>query len=96
MAFNKRVEWNDEKNVKLQNERGISFEDIYIAIQNGHLIKVIPHPHPEYAHQQMCVVELNDYIVLVPFVEDEEKIFWKTAYFSRKAMKDYQTGGRKK
>jgi hypothetical protein len=44
----------------------------------------------------MCVVELNDYIVLVPFVEDEEKIFWKTAYFSRKAMKDYQTGGRKK
>lgn len=39
---------------------------------------------------EAIVVEIDDYLVLVPFVEDEEKIFLKTAFRSRKAMKTRQ------
>ena len=37
------------------------------------------------------VVEIDDYLVLVPFVEDEEKIFLKTAFRSRKIMRNHHS-----
>ena len=91
--INKRIEWSEEKSQKLQQERGFGFEDIYVAIQSGQLLDIVPHPSPEYAHQNMYVVDLNGYVVLVPFVEDNEKVFLKTAYPSRKAAKHYQKRG---
>lgn len=85
----KRIEWDQEKNNKLQEERSMSFEIIHAAIESGNLLEIIPHPNPNYAHQKIMVVDINAYIVLVPFVEDEEKIFLKTAFPSRKATKTY-------
>ena len=35
------------------------------------------------------VININDYIFLVPFIEDENKIFLKTIIPSRKATKKY-------
>ena len=84
----KRIEWDENKNKQLQEERCLSFEAIVIAIEQGKLIDILPNPSSRYVHQNILVVEINDYLVLVPFVEDEEKIFLKTAFKSRKVTKN--------
>jgi uncharacterized DUF497 family protein len=83
----KPFEWDEEKNRFLQSERGLSFEGIIIAIQNGHLIDIKDHLVRQ--NQKVFEVLIEGYIVRVPFVEDEKKIFLKTAFHSRKATKKH-------
>ena len=46
--------------------------------------------HPErYGGQRIFVVHREDYVYLVPFVEDEHTVFLKTIIPSRKATKQY-------
>ena len=54
---------------------------------------IVPNPSTHYPHQKMMVVEMDDYLILVPFVEDQEKIFLKTAFKSRKITKKYRKSG---
>lgn len=89
MKITKRFEWKEDKNQQLQYERGLSFEQIQTAIEQGKFIDIIPHPKVEYTHQQLLVIDIEGYVVLVPYVEDEKKIFLKTAFKSRKATKEY-------
>ena len=93
MRLDKRVDWNDEKNTTLITERGISFEDVCAAIQNGYLRGIVKGKEPKYAHQRLFVVFINGYTYAVPFVEDENKIFLKTIYPSRELHKKYSNGG---
>lgn len=86
----KRIEWDESKNRQLQTERGLSFEAIIVAIEQGKLIDVVPNPSSNHANQNVLVVEIDNYVVLVPFVEDEEKIFLKTAFKSRKVMRNHR------
>lgn len=82
--------WDDDKNAKLKAERGIGFEDIVFHIERGDLLDVLAHPNPErYAGQRIFVVRRDDYVYLVPFVEDEHTVFLKTIMPSRKATKQY-------
>jgi uncharacterized DUF497 family protein len=82
--------WDDEKNAKLKAERGIGFEDVIFHIEHGDLLDILTHPNPErYAHQRIFVVRREDYVYLVPFVEDEHTVFLKTIIPSRKATKQY-------
>jgi len=81
----KPIFWNDAKNIALKQERGFSFEEIVVAMERGHLLA--SRNHPKYAHQKIFEVEIDGYVVVVPYVEDEEKIFLKTAFHSRKADK---------
>ena len=82
------IDWSEEKNVWLKANRGVSFEDVVIAIENGNLLAVIAHPNQKkYPNQKMFVVEIGNYAYCVPFVEDEEKIFLKTIFPSRKFLK---------
>jgi len=86
----KYVDWNVVKNELLKTERGISFEDAINSVIDGGLLDVMEHPNPQkYSQQKMMVVNINDYVYLVPFVEDGEKIFLKTIIPSRKATKHY-------
>jgi uncharacterized DUF497 family protein len=43
----KEYRWNDDKNKLLQQERGISFEDVVQAISDGSLIDDIKNPNSE-------------------------------------------------
>ena len=86
----KYYEWNLEKNESLKLERGVSFDDVLILIFENKLLDTIDHPNKKkYPNQKMFVVEIDHYVYLVPFVEDEEKIFLKTIIPSRKATKKY-------
>lgn len=86
----KYFDWDPAKNEKLQEERGISFEEVLIAFYENRVIDTVENPNQaRYPGQKMLVVEIQDYAYLVPFVEDEEKVFLKTIIPSRKATKKY-------
>ena len=54
------------------------------------MLDILEHPNPQrYAGQRIFVVQRDDYVYLVPFVEDERLIFLKTIIPSRKATKQY-------
>ncbi|MEA3372381.1 MAG: BrnT family toxin [Campylobacterota bacterium] len=82
--------WNTEKNLLLKKERGISFEQIVSHIESGDLLDIIAHPNKEnYLHQQILIVQIEDYVIAVPFVEDGKERFLKTIIPSRKLTKQY-------
>ena len=86
----KYFDWDDAKNAKLRAERVIGFEDIVFHIERGDLLDTVDHPNPSrYAGQRMFIVRREDYVYLVPFVEDEHTMFLKTIIPSRKATKQY-------
>lgn len=86
----KQIDWNEKKSALLQKSRQICFDDVLSALNAGGLIETIEHPNRQrYAGQRIFVVLIKDYIYLVPFVEDEQKIFLKTIIPSRKATKKY-------
>ena len=82
--------WDDAKNATLRKERRIGFEDVVFHIERGDLLDILEHPNPDrYARQRIFVVQREDYLYLVPFVEDEHTVFLKTIILSRKATKQY-------
>jgi hypothetical protein len=92
----KFFDWSLAKNEQLKVERQVMFEDVVFAITQGNLLDTIVHPNKKiYANQRIFIVNINDYIYLVPFVEDEKIIFLKTIIPSRKMTKKY-LGGKSK
>lgn len=92
MTDAKVYNWSAEKNRLLTQERGISFERIVAEISMGAEITVIMHPNQKkYPGQMISVVEIDDYVYLVPFVETESEIFLKTIIPSRKATRHYRS-----
>jgi hypothetical protein len=86
----KPFDWNSQKNVLLKISRGIGFEDVVIAIVDGHLLDTLQHPNPKkYANQKVYIVEIDNYAYSVPFVENTDVCFLKTIYPSRKYTKQY-------
>lgn len=86
----KYFDWSAEKNAALKTEREVSFEDVVIAVSEGKLLDLVEHPNKKkYPNQLIFIVEINHYAYLVPFAEDEQKIFLKTIIPSRKATRDY-------
>ena len=82
--------WDDAKNVTLRADRGIGFEDIVFHIGRGDVLDILEHPPPHrYAGQRVFVVQRDDYVYLVPYVEDEDTVFLKTIIPSRKATRQY-------
>lgn len=87
-------DYNNEKNAKLMQERGIGFEEIILAIENGALLGILPHPKSaKYPNQEIYIVNVNNYVYVVPFVKkDENTIFLKTIFPHRKLTKLYLRG----
>ena len=85
-------DWNAEKNQQLAKQRGISFERVVSAIEQGGLVDVLEHPNQErYPGQLIYAVDIEEYIYLVPFVREADGTrFLKTIIPSRKATRDYQ------
>ena len=86
----KPFRWSVEKNALLQQERGLSFEQITVAVESGGLLDIVAHPNAErYPRQRIMVVVIDDYAYLVPYVEEEDHLFLKTIIPSRKATRDF-------
>ncbi len=86
----KRVEFNKEKSIQLKKERGVSLEEVAKIIERNGFTGIVEHPNKKkYPKQKMFLVQIEEYIFIIPFVEDEKKIFLKTIYPSRKYTKKY-------
>ena len=82
--------WNREKNLLLKKERGFSFEQIVSHIESGDLLDIVAHPNKDkFAHQQILIVQIKDYVISVPFVENDNERFLKTIIPSLKLTKQY-------
>lgn len=92
MPSQKIYNWNSEKNQLLMRERGISFERIVFEIGSGNELTVLEHPNQEkYPGQRISMVQVDDYVYAVPFVETDSEIFLKTIIPSRKATRQYRS-----
>ena len=86
----KPFRWNPEKNDVLKAARGMLFESIVVALESGALLDIVEHPNKvKYRQQRVMGVAVENYAYLVPFVEEEDHYFLKTAIPSRKATRDY-------
>ncbi|MBL6972986.1 MAG: DUF4258 domain-containing protein [Sulfurimonas sp.] len=87
--------WNTEKNLLLKEERNLSFEQIVSHIESGDLLDIVEHPNKEkFSHQKILIVQVEDYVIAVPFVENGKERFLKTIIPSRKLTKQYLKGSK--
>lgn len=92
----KPFRWSAEKNEQLRAERGVGFETIVVAIEDGGLLDVLERRNADrYPNQRVLVVASEGCAFLVPFVEAADHYFLETIIPSRKATRDYlRSGGR--
>jgi len=82
--------WDPVKNEWLKRERGISFEQVVLHIEQGDLLDILEHPNPQkYPGQRILIVRLEEYVYLVPCLEMEDGMVLKTIIPSRKLIKQY-------
>lgn len=92
-----QFDFSSEKNHQLIKERGISFEEIIAALNSGRLLDVIEHHQEKYAKQRLYIINIDDYVYIVPFIKkDEQTVFLKTIFPSRKLTKKYLGGTNEK
>ena len=92
----KLITWDERKNVRLKQRRGVSFENILGALAEHGPLWVKEHPRPEkYPNQRLLGVLIAGYVFIVPFEETDEKIILKTIYRSRKATSAHRRSKRK-
>ena len=87
MFKNKTIRYSLDKNEILKSQRDISFEDVILALESGYLLDDITHPNKEkYPNQNIFIIliQIKDYVYLVPYVEDDTSIFLKTIIPSKK------------
>jgi len=80
----KTYTWDADKNNTLQKQRGVSFEKIIAAIENGKLIDILENPGKKYAGQKLYIVEIDRYVYIAPFIETENELVLVTIFPSRK------------
>ncbi|MDD5129818.1 MAG: toxin [Candidatus Omnitrophica bacterium] len=80
------IRWNALKNIRLKLTRRISFEEIIHA----RLLDLTDHPNR--SDQKILVCEYKGYVWVVPFIFEEDGVFLKTIYPSRKYKKSYEKG----
>ena len=82
--------WDNRKNELLKENRGVCFEQVVLLMERGDVIDTIEHPNQDkYPGQKIAIVRIDDYVYLVPYVENDEELFLKTIIPSRKATNKY-------
>ena len=83
----KYLNWDPQKNEILKQERRISFEEIAYLIECGQVLGI--EENSSRPNQKIYILEIGDYAIIVPFVENDNEIFLKTAFPSWKYTKRY-------
>jgi uncharacterized DUF497 family protein len=91
------IDWDWQKNKWLKENRGVSFEMIALKLAEKDIVDIVAHSSERYFHQYILLINLENYIYAVPFVveKENEKIFLKTIFPSRKYTKKYLEKGNK-
>ena len=82
--------WNREKNIWLNENRDVSLEDILFYIDHDSLVDDIINPNQDkYPNQRIMVLNIKNYIHLIPYIDTENERYLKTIIPSRKATEKY-------
>jgi uncharacterized DUF497 family protein len=77
--------FDQEKNLKLFQQRGITFEQAIEIIADGGVLLDFKHPNTEqYPNQRIMVINIENYPYCIPYVMDDEKIVLKTIFPDRR------------
>ena len=89
-----KIEFNEEKNLLLQEVRKVGFDQVIKAIEDGKILDDLKNKN--YPKQKVLVVRIGNYVYAVPYVINERKktIFLKTVYPSRVLTKKYLRKGK--
>ena len=87
------LNWDLDKNEILKVTRGISFEEIAILIGSNEILGI--EVNPGRANQKIYILNIDNYAVVVLFVETDNEIFLKTVFPSRKYTRLYELKGNK-
>ena len=82
----KKVLWNSKKDLELKRTRGVLFEELL----NSRFIGI--EKHTTRNNQKLMLFEYKKYVWVVPYVEDDDYYFLKTAFPSRKHTTKYLRG----
>lgn len=83
------IKYDPYKNIILKKVRDISFDIVEEILQTNGPLDIIKNNSKNHTKQFMYVIPYKKYIYVVPFVENENEIFLKTIYPSRKYTKLY-------
>jgi uncharacterized DUF497 family protein len=87
------ITWSEPKNAWLRENRGVSFEQVAVLIEQGKTVDVFDHPDQDkYPGQKIAVVEIDQYALLVPFDVEGDEMILRTIIPSRKSTKKYLGG----
>jgi len=78
--------WSIIKNTRLKAIRGVGFDEILKEEYLGAL------EHHQRKNQRLLLFLFNEYVWVIPCVIEDECIFLKTLFPSRKYMKLYERG----
>lgn len=56
MIRNKTIRYSLEKNEILKEQRGVSFEDVILSIEDGNLLDDLEHPNKENTLIKICLL----------------------------------------
>ncbi len=82
------IGWSQEKNEELKARRGLCFEDAEVLILAEDICADLPHPNQsKYPGQRVLYLLIDNYVCVVPYVQDGNKMFLNTMFRSRAARK---------
>lgn len=79
----KPFRWNESKNLLLKETRNICFDDL----SRASILDDRRHHNRE--NQRIMVVQIDNYIHIVPYIENDDHYFLKTIFPDRKEQKKY-------
>lgn len=83
--------YDPDKSALLKQTRGIGFEEILDYLESGALVDVLDHPNQLlHAGQKIYELDIDGYIVVVPFMEQDGRKRLITIYPSRKATRKHK------
>ena len=85
-----KITWIEDKNIELERLRGLNFEMVLAAIDDGRIMADEQHPNiKNYGHQRILILDIDGYAVTVPYVVSSNEIFLKTMFRDRKMQRRY-------
>jgi hypothetical protein len=81
----REIRWNSDKDAQLRSHPtrgGVGLAECAAIIETGQILDDAPHPKRQ--NQRMFIIEINGYAYAVPYTQDGNVVFLKTAFPSRK------------
>lgn len=83
-------EWDEEKDLEVQEKHGISFLEVVSLIERRHLLGIFENRGPDYPGQKVLLVRKGKAVYMVPFETRNGKRRLITAFYSEYYTNKYR------